>query len=81
MLMKQLEDGKWHKNLPFTKKPIVQHIQPEEVIGITDATGDVNDHTYITAMGLLRVGMDTVNSGAAPERTSVKAKLNKVLRT
>lgn len=81
MLVEQLEDSHWHKNLPFTKKPIVQHIKPEEVIGITDATGDVNDHTFITAMGLLRVGMDTVNSGAAPERTSVKDKLNKALRT
>ncbi len=81
MLMKRLEGDEWYKNLPFTKKPIVQHIQPDEVVGITDTTGDVNDHTYITAMGLLRVGMDTVNSGAAPQKTSVKDKLNKVLRT
>ncbi len=81
MLMKRLEDGEWHKSLPFTKKPIIQHIQPEEVVGIRDTTGDASDHTYITAMGLLRVGMDTVNSGAAPEKTSVKDRLNKVLRT
>src|SRR3990167_5612318 len=81
MLVHRLEDSDWHKNLPFTKKPIVQHIQPDEVIGITDATGDASDHTYITAMGLLRVGMDTVNSGAADEKNSVKAKINKVLRT
>ena len=81
MLMKRLEEGDWYKNLPFSKRPIVQHIQPEEVVGITDATGDVSDHTYITAMGLLRVGMDTYNSGAATEKTSVKDKLNRVLRT
>ena len=81
MLMKRLEEGDWYKNLPFSKRPIVQHIQPEEVVGITDATGDASDHTYITAMGLLRVGMDTYNSGAASEKTSVKDKLNKVLRT
>ena len=81
MLMKRLEEGDWYKNLPFSKRPIVQHIQPEEVVGITDATGDASDHTYITAMGLLRVGMDTYNSGAASEKTSVKDKLNKALRT
>src|SRR3989338_4667899 len=81
MLMKRLEEGDLYKNLPFSKRPIVQHIQPEEVVGITDATGDASDHTYITAMGLLRVGMDTYNSGAASEKTSVKDKLNKVLRT
>ena len=81
MLMKRLEEGDWYKNLPFSKRPIVQHIQPEEVVGITDATGDASDHTYITAMGLLRVGMDTYNSGAATEKTSVKDRLNRVLRT
>src|SRR3989344_2945741 len=80
MLMKRLEEGDWYKNLPFSKRPIVQHIQPEEVVGITDATGDASDHTYITAMGLLRVGMDTYNSGAASEKTSVKDKLNRILR-
>jgi cell division protein FtsA len=81
MLMEELENGDWHKALPFTKRPSVQHIQPEEVIGITDSTGDVNDHTFITAMGLLRVGMDTLNSGAAGDDASVKGKLNRLLRT
>ena len=79
MLMSQLTDGDWYKALPFTKKPTVHHIQPDEVVGITDTTGDVNDHTFITAMGLLRVGMDTINSGAAGDN-SVKGKLNKMLR-
>ncbi len=81
MLVHRLEDGGWHKNLPFTKKPVVQHIQPDEVVGITDTTGDASDHTYITAMGLLRVGMDTISSGAAGEKPTVKDKINKVLRT
>ncbi len=81
LLMSQLEHGEWYKELPFTKKPTVQHIKPEEVVGITDTTGDVTDHAFITAMGLLRVGVDTINSGAAKADTSVKDKINKVLRT
>lgn len=80
MLMDQLTAGEWYKSLPFTKKPAVHHIQPDEVVGITDTTGDVNDHTFITAMGLLRVGMDTINSGAAGSDNNVKDKLNKMLR-
>ncbi len=80
MLMDELEKGAWYKNLPFTKKPTIQHIQPDEVVGITDTTGDVTDHTFITAMGLLRVGLDTINSGAAETSMSIKDKLNKVLR-
>jgi cell division protein FtsA len=56
----------------------VHHINPSEVIGVTDATGTVSDHTFITAMGLLRVGYDTlVGSG---EGDSIKEKLNRLLR-
>lgn len=80
MLMKKLEEGVWYKDLPFTKKPSVQHILPEDVIGITDTTGDVTDHTFITAMGLLRVGLDT-RSSTGDGGDSMKDKLNRVLRT
>ncbi len=79
MLMEKL-DTDWYKELPFTKKPDVQHIMPSEVIGITDTTGDVNDHTFITAMGLLRVGMDTLNSGDVSTDDGLRGKLNKVLK-
>jgi cell division protein FtsA len=78
MLMDRLHDSDWYTKLPFTRKPIVQHIHPEEVVGITDLTGKVSDHTYITAMGLLRVGLDTVQySGTGGN--SVKEKIDRIL--
>jgi cell division protein FtsA len=80
MLMDQLEQGDWYKQLPFTKKPAVQHIQPDQVVGISDTTGDVTDHTFITAMGLLRVGMDTINSGGVDNQVTMKDKLNRLLK-
>lgn len=77
-LVHALEGAAWHKELPFTKKPTVQHINPGEVVGVTDATGRVNDHTFITAMGLLRVGYDTlIGSG---EGDSLKEKFNRLLK-
>jgi cell division protein FtsA len=77
-LVHVLEGAVWHKDLPFTKKPIVQHINPNEVLGVSDTTGDVSDHTFITAMGLLRVGYDTlVGSG---EGDSIKEKFNRLLK-
>lgn len=77
-LVAALEESSWHKDLPFTRKPTVQHINPSEVLGVTDTTGDVTDHTFITAMGLLRVGYDTlVGSG---EGDSLKEKFNRLLK-
>ena len=80
MLMQKLEEGDWYKTLPFTKKPAVQHIQPEEVIGISDTTGDITDHTFITAMGLLRVGLDTMSSSGEAPNASLKDRFNRILK-
>jgi cell division protein FtsA len=79
MLMDRLESSNWYSELPFTRKPIVQHIQPEQVVGIVDKTGDVTDHTFITAMGLLRVGLDTLQFSSDPSDT-VREKIDKMLR-
>ncbi len=79
LLMESLSGTDWYKGLPFTRKPIVQHIHPEEVVGIVDITGRVNDHTFITAMGLLRVGLDTMQySGNSSE--GIKDKIDRILR-
>ncbi|HVW23234.1 MAG TPA: cell division FtsA domain-containing protein [Candidatus Saccharimonadales bacterium] len=78
LLMERLET-EWYKQLPFTRKPSVHHIKPGQVAGIVDNTGDVTDHTFITAMGLLRVGTDTMQfSGGG---NSIRDKLDKMLST
>lgn len=81
MLMEKLEQSSWYRELPFTKRPVVQHIKPDEVVGITDKTGDVNDHTLITAMGLLRVGLDTIQMQDSSKSTgSVRQRLDRMLQ-
>ncbi len=77
-LVNALQKQNWQAELPFTRKPTVHHIKPSEVIGITDETGQVSDHTLITAMGLLRVGYDTIIGGS--DSDTVKDKLDKMLR-
>ncbi|HSX45630.1 MAG TPA: cell division FtsA domain-containing protein [Candidatus Saccharimonadia bacterium] len=77
LLMDRLEHTEWFRSLPFTRKPSVHHIRPEQVAGITDKTGDVNDHTFITAMGLLRVGMDTRQFAGGSG--SIRDKIDKML--
>jgi cell division protein FtsA len=79
-IIDRLEDGDWYKELPFTKKPKIHYIHPTDVSGIIDSTGEVNDHTFITAMGLLRVGMDTLFQQGNQGQTSIREKIDKVLR-
>ncbi|HET8991982.1 MAG TPA: cell division FtsA domain-containing protein [Candidatus Saccharimonadales bacterium] len=77
ILMDKLEQTEWYKSLPFTRKPSVHHIRPDQVMGIKDSTGDVKDHTFITAMGLLRVGMDTQQ--LSDDNESIRDKIDKML--
>lgn len=79
MLMHDLDATDWYRSLPFTKKPNVQHIQPDQVVGIVDKTGNVVDHTYITAMGLLRVGLDTLEQERSGG-SAVKEQINRMLQ-
>ena len=57
---------------------MVQRIKPSEVVGITDTTGDITDHTFVTAMGLLRVGYDTMVSGQ--DANGLMDKINRLLK-
>lgn len=77
-LIDALEKREWYKDLPFTKRPSIKRIHSSDVVGILDKTEQANDHTFITAMGLLRVGYDTMVGVA--DANSIKEKINKMLR-
>lgn len=79
-MLERLEKSDWYKELPFTRKPTVQHIHPRQVSNIIDKTGQVDDHTYITALGLLRVGHDTLSMDDSPESGTIKQKIDRMLR-
>ncbi len=73
-----LATGDWFKDLPFVRRPIVSLIEPEEIAGIDNATDRELDHTFVTAMGLLRVGMDTLMG--TDNNSGIKAKLARFLK-
>lgn len=77
-LVHALEKREWYKELPFTKRPTVQRIKPADAMGITNKTEVELDHTHITAMGLLRVGYDTMIG--TTDADGIKDKLNRILR-
>ncbi len=79
LLVDRLEETDWYINLPFTHKPTVRLIKPQQVSDIKDLTGKVNDHTFITAMGLLRVGADTKQFDTNAN-LSIRDKIDKMLK-
>ena len=77
--MAELEKTNWYRSLPFTRKPSVHHIRPDQVVGIKDLTNDVTDHTFITALGLLRVGLDTIQF-SEKDGGSIREKIDRMLQ-
>lgn len=71
-----LGETRWYRNLNFVRKPQVQIIYPESVVGIL-ASEEVLDYTLITALGLLRVGADTI---LGQDDVQSKKKMKKVLK-
>lgn len=77
-LVDALKKRSWYEELQFAKKPTIQYIKPQDVLGVVSDVEQELDHTYITVMGLLRVGCDTIAyDGAVNE---LKSKLNRLMK-
>lgn len=75
-----LEESSWYRDLPFTRKPTIHYISPEQVSSIVDQTGELHDHTVVTAMGLLRVGADTLsNNSELSKKGTMRDRINRLL--
>jgi cell division protein FtsA len=72
-----LDEPDFHEALPFAKKPAVQLIKYSDLHGLKNETEVALDHSFVTAIGMLWVGSDTLSE---PEQSDVISKLNKVLK-
>jgi len=80
-IMQVMKETKWYGDVPFTRKPTVDFITPDQVVGIKDSTGDVTDHTFVTAMGLLRVGSDTLQQQSVQgSGGTIRERFNRILK-
>lgn len=68
----------WFKDLPFARRPVVHLVNSADIPGIENKTSVSLDHSYVTALGLLRVALDTL--AGAPEERGVRGKLAKLLQ-
>ncbi len=77
-LQESLAVSDWYKALPFARRPIINIIDVNTLPDILYKTKTTIDHSYATALGLLRVGVDTL--AGCPEEEGLKAKLSKLLQ-
>ena len=83
LLQEELAISDWYTNLPFSRRPVIHLIDVNELPDLdierlnVEATSELN-HSFATALGLLRVGVDTL--AGAPEENKLKAKIAKLLQ-
>ena len=83
LLQETLAISDWYQNLPFSRRPLIHLIDVEDLPDLVttrlsaDEIGTL-DHSFATALGLLRVGMDTL--AGAPDENRLKAKIAKLLQ-
>ena len=83
LLQEKLAISDWYTTLPFSRRPVIHLIDVAELPDLdiehlnVEALSEL-DHSFATALGLLRVGVDTL-AGAPPEN-KLKAKIAKLLQ-
>ncbi len=82
-LQETLAVSDWYKTLPFSRRPVIHLMDVAELPDLNTDRLNVEgmsmlDHSFATALGLLRVGTDTLAS--APEENKLKAKISKLLQ-
>lgn len=78
LLQEQLAVSSWYVDLPFSRRPVIQLIDVAELPGFSFKQKTELDHSYATALGLARVGLDTV--AGAPEENKIKKKISRILQ-
>ena len=79
-LQETLAVSDWYQSLPFSRRPVIHLIDVAELPNLTVKNIEESglDHSFATALGLLRVGVDTL--AGAPEENKIKAKIAKLLQ-
>ena len=83
LLQEELAISDWYTNLPFSRRPVIHLIDVNELPDLDIERLNVEgaselDHSFATALGLLRVGVDTL--AGAPEENKIRAKIAKLLQ-
>ena len=77
-IQEALATSNWYEELPFSRRPVVHIVEAEDIPDCSNATDVELDHSFITALGLLRVSLDTL--AGSPDGNTIRDKLAKILQ-
>ncbi len=79
LLQEELATSDWYDGLPFSRRPVINLLDVHGLPNLSLGKFEQKlDHSFATALGLLRVGTDTLEG--APEEKGLKAKFAKLLQ-
>lgn len=78
LLQENLAVSSWYVDLPFSRRPVIQLIDIAELPGFVFKQKQKLDHSFATALGLARVGIDTI--AGAPEGGRLRKRINRILQ-
>lgn len=79
LLQEKLAMSDWYTRLPFSRRPVIHLIDVNELPNLVTGSDDSLelDYSFATALGLARVGVDTL--AGAPRENGVRAKIDRLL--
>lgn len=78
LLQEALATSDWYTQLAFSRRPLIHLLDIAELPNLIISDGIDLDYSYATALGLIRVGTDTL--AGAPKENPIKAKIDKLLQ-
>lgn len=78
LLQETLAVSDWYESLPFPRRPVIHLVDIAELPNFKIEDEASLDHSFATALGLIRVGVDTLAS--APEENKLRARIAKILQ-
>ena len=77
-IQETLATSDWYEELPFSRRPVVHIVEAEDIPDCENLTDIELDHSFITALGLLRVSLDTL--AGSPDGNTIRDRLAKILQ-
>lgn len=78
LLQETLAMGDWYTKFPFSRRPVIHVLDVAELPGLTLKNDTELDYSFATALGLVRVGTDTLAGSEADNK--ILGKLARILQ-